>query len=112
LHIFKSYFPIPFVKFIQRKLSILLYYFQFLLFVGANNIFPEDWAEYEAAIPVNERYDYMKAYGKRLRGELGEQGKRSFLFIIIITYIICILYTCIHMYVFYVYVLTKMYDDL
>lgn len=40
---------------------------------GANFIFPEDWARYEAAIPEEERYDYIKAYGKRLRGELGEE---------------------------------------
>lgn len=42
---------------------------------GANYIFPEDWADYEAAIPPEERGDYMKAYGRRLRGELGEEGE-------------------------------------
>jgi len=41
---------------------------------GANYIYPEDWAHYEAAIPPAERSDYMKAYGRRLRGELGEEG--------------------------------------
>ena len=40
---------------------------------GSNFIFPEDWQKYEAAIPENERGDYIKAYGKRLRGELGEE---------------------------------------
>jgi len=40
---------------------------------GGSSIFPEDWAAYEAAIPVEERGDYMKAYGKRLRGELGNE---------------------------------------
>ena len=39
---------------------------------GASFIFPEDWAEYERAIPAEERGDYVAAYGKRLRGELGE----------------------------------------
>lgn len=41
---------------------------------GANFMFPEDWAAYEEAIPEAERGDYIKAYGKRLRGELGEAG--------------------------------------
>ena len=39
---------------------------------GASFIFPEDWAKYEAAIPPEERGDYIKAYGKRLRGEMGD----------------------------------------
>lgn len=39
---------------------------------GASFLFPEDWALYEAAIPEEERGDYIKAYGRRLRGELGE----------------------------------------
>ncbi len=38
-------------------------------------MFPEDWAAYEAAIPVAERGDYLAAYGKRLRGEMGEEGE-------------------------------------
>ncbi len=42
---------------------------------GASFLFPEDWALYEAAIPENERDDYIKAYGRRLRGELGEEEK-------------------------------------
>lgn len=40
---------------------------------GANYLFPEDWSLYEAAIPEAERGDYLAAYGKRLRGELGEE---------------------------------------
>jgi proline iminopeptidase len=40
---------------------------------GASFIFPEDWARYEAAIPEEERYDFIKAYGKRLRGEMGDE---------------------------------------
>jgi proline iminopeptidase len=44
---------------------------------GASYIYPEDWAAYEEAIPVNERDDYLKAYGKRLRGELGEEEMRK-----------------------------------
>jgi len=44
---------------------------------GASHIFPEDWAAYEAAIPVEERGDYIKAYGRRLRGELGEEEMKK-----------------------------------
>lgn len=51
---------------------------------GARFLFPEDWAEYESFIPVEERGDYMAAYGKRLRGELGEEGQN---------YAICSVYT-------------------
>lgn len=36
-----------------------------------------DWAMYEAAIPENERHDYVAAYGRRLRGELGENEMRK-----------------------------------
>jgi hypothetical protein len=43
--------------------------------VGANYLFPEDWEPYEAAIPESERHDYIAAYGKRLRGELGDKAK-------------------------------------
>ena len=32
---------------------------------------------YEEAIPVSERGDYMKAYGRRLRGELGEEEMKK-----------------------------------
>ncbi len=42
---------------------------------GANYLFPEDWSAYEEAIPADERNDYIKAYGKRLRGEMGEEEK-------------------------------------
>jgi hypothetical protein len=42
---------------------------------GANFIFPEDWEMYENAIPVEERNNFMKAYSRRLLGELGEEGK-------------------------------------
>lgn len=44
---------------------------------GANYVFPEDWKAYEEAIPPAERGDYMTAYGKRLRGELGEEEMRK-----------------------------------
>ena len=33
---------------------------------GASYIFPDAWAKYEAAIPENERHDYVTAYYKRL----------------------------------------------
>lgn len=33
---------------------------------GANRIFPDAWQAYEAAIPNNERHDYLSAYHKRL----------------------------------------------
>lgn len=41
---------------------------------GAGYIFPEEWALYEGAIPKEERGDYIAAYGRRLRGELGREG--------------------------------------
>lgn len=44
---------------------------------GASFLFPEDWAAYEAAIPPAERGDYIAAYGKRLRGELGEEEMKA-----------------------------------
>ena len=40
-------------------------------------MFPEDWKMYEEAIPVEERKDYLNAYGRRLRGELGEEEMRK-----------------------------------
>ena len=40
---------------------------------GASFVFPEAWAAYEEAIPVGERHDFIAAYGRRLRGELGEE---------------------------------------
>jgi proline iminopeptidase len=39
---------------------------------GANFIYPEDWQTYEDYIPIEERHDFIAAYGRRLRGELGE----------------------------------------
>ena len=42
---------------------------------GGSYLFPEDWANYENAIPKAERGDFIKAYGKRLRGEMGKEGE-------------------------------------
>ena len=42
---------------------------------GANFMYPEDWAPYHNEIPPAERGDFIAAYGRRLRGELGEEGK-------------------------------------
>ena len=39
-------------------------------------VYPEEWAAYEAAIPEVERVDLVAAYGRRLRGELGEEEMR------------------------------------
>lgn len=44
---------------------------------GSNAIFPEDWKIYEEHIPAEERGDFIKAYGRRLRGELGEDVMRE-----------------------------------
>ena len=44
---------------------------------GASFLFPEDWALYEAAIPAAERDDYLAAYGRRLRGEMGEDEMKK-----------------------------------
>lgn len=44
---------------------------------GASFIFPEDWKLYEDFIPVAERGDYIAAYGRRLRGEMGEEIMRE-----------------------------------
>lgn len=44
---------------------------------GASFIFPEDWEKYEAAIPPAERGDLVAAFGKRLRGELGEEEMKK-----------------------------------
>jgi proline iminopeptidase len=41
---------------------------------GANFIFPKEWADYERIIPVEERGNFVAAYGRRLRGELGEEA--------------------------------------
>lgn len=40
---------------------------------GAGYVFPEDWAPYRDCIPPEERGDMLAAYGRRLRGELGEK---------------------------------------
>lgn len=42
---------------------------------GANFIYPAEWKQYEAAIPEEERGNFIAAYGRRLRGELGEEGR-------------------------------------
>jgi len=42
---------------------------------GANFIFPEGWKYYEEVIPENERGDFMKAFGKRFNGSMGEKAK-------------------------------------
>jgi proline iminopeptidase len=44
---------------------------------GANFVYPEDWSHYEEAIPEAERGDYLKAYGKRLRGEMGDEEMKK-----------------------------------
>lgn len=47
---------------------------------GANYIFPDDWAPYEALIPAAELANggtFMDAYGRRLRGEMGEEAKKE-----------------------------------
>lgn len=36
---------------------------------GANRIFPEAWEEYEKAIPLGERHDYLSAYHRRMISE-------------------------------------------
>ena len=43
---------------------------------GANFLFPKEWEEYQAFIPKDERDNYKEAYGRRLRGELGEEGEQ------------------------------------
>lgn len=45
-------------------------------------MFPDDWAAYEAAIPIGERGDYLAAYKKRLTGELGPEGLKIPCFIL------------------------------
>lgn len=46
---------------------------------GASNIFPKEWEDYLKPIPLKERNHLMKAYGKRLYGNMGkaEQKKAS-----------------------------------
>ena len=40
---------------------------------GANHVFPEAWERYLKVIPVSERNDMMKAYGKRFDGSMGKK---------------------------------------
>jgi len=40
---------------------------------GASVIFPEEWQKYVDFIPMEERRDFMKAYTRRLLGDLGEE---------------------------------------
>lgn len=42
---------------------------------GVNYMFPEDWSDFEEAIPEVERGDLLGAYQRRLAGELGEEGQ-------------------------------------
>jgi len=42
---------------------------------GANYVFPEGWKYYEEVIPERERGDFMKAFGKRFNGSMGEKAK-------------------------------------
>ena len=44
---------------------------------GANYFYPEKWEDYVKNIPVNERDDLIKAYGKRIEGELGIKEKNK-----------------------------------
>lgn len=44
---------------------------------GASAIFPEEWEAYENAIPIGERDNFVAAYGRRLRGELGEDEMKK-----------------------------------
>ena len=46
---------------------------------GTNFLFPEPWEVYEAQIPAEEasKDGYVAAYGRRLRGELGDEAMRS-----------------------------------
>jgi proline iminopeptidase len=50
---------------------------QFFYQHGSSFIFPDEWEHYENEIPEKERDDYIAAYGRRLRGELGEDAMRS-----------------------------------
>jgi pimeloyl-ACP methyl ester carboxylesterase len=46
---------------------------------GTNFLFPEAWEAYEEALPAEERTsgNFIRAYGKRLRGELGDDEMYS-----------------------------------
>ena len=72
--ILSFYFLILCALEIIYKHSSIYFFRHFYACEGANYLFPEDWASYEAAIPVEERGDYLLAYGRRLRGELGAEG--------------------------------------
>ena len=50
--------------FLCRREDLLWFYQE-----GANRIFPDAWQDYEKAIPLEERHDYMAAYHRRLTGE-------------------------------------------
>ena len=53
---------------------------------GASHIFPEEWDLYTSSIPKAEQDDFVSAYGKRLRGEMGTEGK-WYIYILYILYI-------------------------
>mmetsp|Transcript_2332 Transcript_2332/g.6652 ORF Transcript_2332/g.6652 Transcript_2332/m.6652 type:complete len:204 (-) Transcript_2332:546-1157(-) len=46
---------------------------------GTNYVFPDAWEPYAAAVPADEaeRDGYVAAYGRRLRGELGDDAMRA-----------------------------------
>ena len=52
--------------FLLRESEIKWYYQD-----GASHIFPDTWEIYKNAIPEDERDDFVKAYHRRLQGELG-----------------------------------------
>lgn len=54
--------------FLIRDLEIEWYYQK-----GADRVFPDVWEIYKSAIPEAERGDYVKAYHKRLTGQLGNE---------------------------------------
>ena len=58
--------------FLLRKKEIDWYYQE-----GADRIFPEQWEVYKNAIPEAERGDFVQAYRKRLRGDLGPEEMKN-----------------------------------
>jgi hypothetical protein len=54
--------------FLLRKSEIDWYYQE-----GASHIFPDTWEIYKNAIPEDERHDFVKAYHRRLKGDMGKQ---------------------------------------
>jgi proline iminopeptidase len=54
--------------FFLRESEIQWYYQE-----GASHIFPDTWEIYKNAIPENERHDFVKAYHRRLKGEMGQE---------------------------------------